>query len=250
MRGFITKSNLTTCVSFFFLLLVWKVASVIIGTDLLLPPPEKLVQSLAQIFTNEDFLLTLLFTLLRGVLAFVISLAIGLLFGILAGLSEVFYSLIRLWLISIRSTPVIAVILLAIIWFTTDYVPVFTGFLMMFPIICSSVIDGIRSIDRDLVEMAEVYRIRRITVIKEVYLPAITPFLVGGISNAMGIGWKAVIASEVLSQPEFAIGTMMHTAQTYLIVSEVIAWTIVAVAVSYLFEIMLRHIEKKSLSWR
>ena len=66
----------------------------------------------------------------------------------------------------------------------------------------------------------------------------------------MGFGWRAVIIGEVLSQPKFGIGTLMQTAQTYLIVNEVIAWTIIAVIISYFFELIIRRIEKLIVIWK
>jgi NitT/TauT family transport system permease protein len=59
-----------------------------------------------------------------------------------------------------------------------------------------------------------------------------------------------VIACEVLSQPHFAIGTGMQNAQTYLLVAEVLAWTLVAILLGYLFETLINRLEKKIIRWR
>jgi NitT/TauT family transport system permease protein len=120
----------------------------------------------------------------------------------------------------------------------------------MFPFITTNVSDGIRSIDRDLVTMAEFYKVKRERIIRELYIPAITPFIVSGASSALGIGWRAIIIGEVLSQPEYGIGTMMQNAQTFLNIDAVIAWTIVAVLISYGFEKIIRLIERKFITWR
>jgi NitT/TauT family transport system permease protein len=145
---------------------------------------------------------------------------------------------------------VISLILLALIWFKVDYVAIFIAFLTMFPFICTNVIDGIKNADRDLIEMAQVYKIKHTKIIKEVYLPAITPFIFSGASSAMGFGWRAIIIGEVLSQPQFGIGTLMQSAQTYLLVKEVIAWTIIAIVISSVFELIIRKIEKAIIIWK
>ena len=174
----------------------------------------------------------------------------GVSFGIFAGINKYFEAFLNPILVTIRSTPVISLILLALIWFKVDYVAIFIAFLTMFPFICTNVIDGIKNVDSDLIEMSRVYKISQSKIIKEVYLPAISPFIFSGASSAMGFGWRAIIIGEVLSQPQFGIGTFMQTAQTYLIVSEVIAWTIIAVTISYLFELIIRKIEHLILVWR
>ena len=109
--------------------------------------------------------------------------------------------------------------------------------------------DGMKSVDPSLVEMAEFYKVGRRRIIREVYVPAIAPFIYSGISSAIGIGWRAIIVGEVLSQPKYGIGTRMQTAQTFLNVDALIAWTIIAVLLSYGFESLLRVSERRTVRW-
>jgi NitT/TauT family transport system permease protein len=153
-------------------------------------------------------------------------------------------------LVTIRSTPVISLILLALIWFDVNQVPVFIALLTMFPFICTNVIDGIRNVDENLIEMAQIYNVSQGRIIKDIYLPAISPFIFSGASSAMGFGWRAIIIGEVLSQPQYGIGTFMQNAQTYLLVDKVIAWTVIAIILSYIFENLIRFIQKKTIVWR
>jgi NitT/TauT family transport system permease protein len=129
-------------------------------------------------------------------------------------------------------------------------VPVFIAVLTMFPIICTNIIDGIRNVDHDLIEMSKTYQVRTNRIIREVYLPSISPFLTSGISNALGFGWRAIIIGEVLSQPGFGVGVQMQNAQIFLQVSELIAWTLIAILVSSLFESIIRLAEKKLVYWK
>lgn len=76
------------------------------------------------------------------------------------------------------------------------------------------------------------------------------PFIISGASSAMGIGWRAIIIGEVLSQPKYGIGTKMQSAQTYLNVEAVIAWTLIAIIISFAFEKIIRLYEKRVLKWR
>jgi len=250
MKTFITKNRITGIYSIAFLLFLWKAVSLFVASELIVPAPEKTFRVMLGFFTSETFVPAIYFTILRGTAGFLISLVLGIITGTLAGLNRTFAAVIKPVLVTIRSTPVISIILVALIWFTTDLVPVFIGFLIMYPIISTNVTEGIRSMDPGLVEMAKTYRVRPLRILSEVYIPAITPFITGGISNAVGIGWKAIIASEVLSQPRFAIGTQMHNAQSYLLVTELIAWTVVAVTVSYIFETFIRFFEKRTIVWR
>ena len=107
-----------------------------------------------------------------------------------------------------------------------------------------------RNVDNKLIDMAKFYKISQKRIVTEVYIPAIAPFVTSGISSAVGIGWRAIIVGEVLSQPEFGIGMSMHTAQSFLNVDVLIAWTFVAILLSFLFEQIIRFAERKIIRWR
>ncbi|PLX10989.1 MAG: ABC transporter permease [Marinilabiliales bacterium] len=242
--------RIISIISILLLIGLWKFASVLYASELILPSPESTLVATLKLFISENFLKIIGATIFRGIIGFIISFILGVSLGIFAGINKYFEAFLNPILVTIRSTPVISLILLALIWFKVDYVAIFIAFLTMFPFICTNVIDGIKNVDSDLIEMSRVYKISQSKIIKEVYLPAISPFIFSGASSAMGFGWRAIIIGEVLSQPQFGIGTFMQTAQTYLIVSEVIAWTIIAVTISYLFELIIRKIEHLILVWR
>ncbi|HYX08797.1 MAG TPA: ABC transporter permease subunit [Bacteroidales bacterium] len=231
------------------ILIIWKGASMVTGSQFILPAPEKVVVDFINMLVTGSFYISISVTVLRGIAGFVIAFILALLLGILAGISPVFRTWFTPFLVIIRSTPVISVILLALIWFHTDTVPVFIAILTMFPILCNNIMDGISTVDQGLVEMANTYKVSNYRVIKEVYLPGTLPFLFSGVSSAMGFGWRAVIIGEVLAQPLHGIGTGMQLAQTYLMVSKVISWTVVAVLISMVFEKLIRRVESRVVVW-
>ena len=250
MKNIFSKNRIISLFSIILLISIWKIISVIYKSELILPSPESTIIATIKLFGSKNFTLVIGITILRGLIGFAISFILGVVLGVIAGINSSFNAFLKPILVTIRSTPVISLILLALIWFKVDMVPIFIAFLTMFPFICTNIIDGIKNVDHDLVEMAQVYKVSKINIIKKVYLPAITPFIFSGASSAMGIGWRAIIIGEVLSQPQFGIGTLMHTAQTYLLVNEVIAWTIIAIILSYLFEIIIRKVEKLIVVWK
>ena len=250
MKFSLSKTKIISFISVIILILIWDLASVLYKSELILPSPELTLITIFKLFGSKNFLLIVGLTIFRGIIGFIISFILGVGFGIFAGTNNSFYAFLKPILVTLRSTPIISLILLALIWFKVDYVPIFIAFLTMFPFICTNVIDGIRNVDHDLVEMAKTYNISQFRIIKEVHLPAITPFIFSGASSAMGIGWRAIIIGEVLSQPKFGIGTFMQMAQTYLLVNEVIAWTLIAILISSLFEMIIRRIERKIVVWK
>lgn len=250
MKNLFSKTSLISLLSVLILLGLWKFASIIYNSELILPSPESTIVSTFKLMLSKNFVKIIMSTILRGMIGFAISFILGVSLGIFAGINPLIEAFIKPILISIRSIPIISLILLALIWFRIDLVAIFIALLTMFPFICTNVIDGIKSVDQDLIEMSKIHQVENFKIIKEVYLPAITPFIFSGASSALGFGWRAVIIGEVLSQPKFGIGTLMQTAQSYLLVNEVIAWTIIAVFISYLFEWVIRKIEKAIVIWK
>ncbi len=148
----------TTFLSVLLYLIVWKILSLLIGREIILPPPELVIRQVVQLFQNKAVLSQVFPTMLRGLSGFALSFVLGILFGVAAGISKRFRWFLNPLLISIRSIPVLSLILLAIIWFRTELVPVFICFLVVFPILTGSVAAGVGRIDRELLEMAKIYR--------------------------------------------------------------------------------------------
>ena len=237
-------------ISIIVMLAVWEVVALRINSEQIMPGPWATLSATLRLFAEKDFLLVVGNTLLRGLIGFAIALVLGVGLGIWAGVNEKFEAFLKPWIVVMRSIPVVAFILLALIWFKSGSVPVFIGILTMFPMICTNVIEGIRNVDGKLVEMAKFYQISEKRIIREVYVPAIAPFVVSGISSAFGIGWRAIVIGEVLSQPEFGIGSRMHAAQSFLNVDVLIAWTLIAILISFLFEKIIRWGEKNLIKWK
>jgi len=243
------KYLLFSFLSVVILLIVWKIAAWYYANPFIVPSPVLTLRQTVETFLSEEFLSAIGATLLRGLVGFFIAFCLAVMIGIGAGISLGFDAFTRPFLVIIRSTPVISFILLALIWFKPENVPVFIGILTMFPILCFNIIDGIRSTNNELLEMAKVYGISKWTIIKDIHVPSLMPYLFTGLSNAAGFGWRAVIIGEVLSQPLYGVGTQMQLAQTYLKIPEVIAWTIVAVFTGYVFEMLIRILEKRIIFW-
>jgi len=250
MKISFTSRQYVSLVSVIIILVIWKFFSLYFNSEFVLPSPEKTLLTTLKLFVDDRFLVTVGTTILRSLTGFIVSFFLGLLAGIASGVNPYVDAFLRPVLVTIRSVPIIAIILLALIWLTPGTVPVFIAMLTMFPFICTNVSDGIRSVDRDLVQMAKFYRVENARIVKELYIPAIMPFIISGASSAMGIGWRAIITGEVLSHPRYGIGTLMQNAQTFLNVDVVIAWTIIAVVISYGFEKVIRWSERKLIIWR
>lgn len=244
------KHTWIVVISVAIMLLLWEVASLTLGSEQILPGPATTLKTTILLFAEKSFWTVIGSTILRGLIGFAIAVVAGIALGIVGGLKPKFDAFMQPWVVVMRSVPVVAFILLALIWFKSSSVPVFIGLLTMFPMIYSNIVNGIHNVDAKLIEMARFYQVSDRRIVTEVYIPAIAPYAVSGISNAVGIGWRAIIVGEVLSQPQYGIGTFMQSAQAFLQVDKVIAWTVIAVLLSFIFERLIRLGERKLLKWK
>ncbi len=246
MRGDLTgrsrERNTVLVLSVLVYLGVWELLSLLIGRSLILPGPAEVLRQTLGLLKSPGAWLHVGATSLRALGGFFLSLLLGILFGGAAGLSRRFQWFFDPLLITVRSIPVLSLILLAIIWFSTELVPLFICFLIAFPVIASSVAAGVREVDRDLLEVAAVYRKSRREVFRNITLPSMLPYLLSGLSTALGLTWKSVVAAEILSMPRRGLGTAMQTAQLQLDTAGLFAWTLVVVVLAGLSEVLIRRL--------
>jgi NitT/TauT family transport system permease protein len=216
----------------------------------LVPSPEETFFTFIQITFSKSSVINLLSTVLRGLAGFLIAFFLAFLLAILSDWKSGIYFFFNPLLIVLRSTPVVAFILLLLIWFETDRVPVIIAFITMFPIIYTNITKGLQEVDASLKEMIQVYKLSKTEILRSVYLPSISAFLFSGASTALGFGWRAIIIGEVLSQPIHGIGSRMREAYGYFEVKEVISWAIMAVLLSFVFEVLLSGLEKLTVKWK
>ncbi|HBC98046.1 MAG TPA: ABC transporter permease, partial [Clostridium sp.] len=171
---------------------------------------------------------------------------IGIVLGVIAGLNRLVEEILDPLIITMKATPVMSIIIIALIWFTSSHVVIFTAILICFPIVYTNVIQGIKSVDKGLIQMANVYKVKGKYLLKDIYLPSIKNYIVSGILMCLGIGWKVSVASEVLSTPNYSIGLNILNSKTTLETPELFAWTIVVVILSFTFEKIFKYYLSKN----
>lgn len=231
------------------LLVLWEAAARIIASPIIIPTPAATLEKLFRLVLTAGFWSAVGSTVVRGLLGFSISFAAAVVVGIAAGASSLVRSGVSPILTVLRATPVMSVILLALIWFRSNLVPVFVAFLMVFPILCGNVIEGVRNVDSGLLRMAGVYGVPKRRVVFEIYLPSALPYIIAAMTSAVGITWKVIVAAEVLSQPIHAVGTGLQLAKYRLDTAAVFAWTAVAIVLTALSERAVVWIDRR-IPWR
>ena len=207
--------------------LVWQAASMAVGSALLLPSPAAVLVRLAALLPDGGFWRAVWFSFCRIAGGFGAALVLGTALAFAAGRWPVVDVLLRPYVLAVKSVPVASFIILALIWMRTSALPLFISFLMVFPILYTNVLAGIRSADRELLEMARV----------------------AGSAAALGMSWKAGVAAEVIGVVGGSIGEKLYEAKIYLQTGDLLAWTAVIVALSALFERAVLALLRRCCRW-
>lgn len=107
---------------------------------------------------------------------------------------------------------------------------------MVLPVVYSNVLQGIKTTDMKLLEMAKVFRVTPVKKALYIYLPHLKPYILSACSVSLGLSWKAGIAAEVIGIPTGSIGEKLYQAKVYLSTPDLFAWTVVIIVISILFE--------------
>lgn len=234
-----------TTLAVLFWIAVWQVLSVFLDNSLLIASPLEVVHRMVELTQTTEFWVSIGVSLGRILIGYIVGAVTGVLFGVLGAKVPAVRILLSPLMAAIKSAPVTSFVILALVWIKSYELSAFIAFLMVFPMVYSSAIEGIRSADANLLEVARVYGFSKGKTVKLVYLPALRPFLLSSLSTAIGFAWKAGITGEIFALPKPAIGTMLYNAKIYLETLDVFCWTFVIIILSLLIETMVKKLLQK-----
>lgn len=217
-------------------IVVWTVLSAVVGEEIFLPSPLSTLRSLGTLIPTSSFWRAVAFTLSRVLLGIILSFISALILGVLSSFSTTLEIFLSPLVKAMRSVPVASIIILTLLWVKSRNLSVVISFLMVFPIIYSSVLSGMNDTSPLLLEMASNYSVTTWKRIRYIYIPSLFPYVKTGVRNAVGLAWKSAIAAEVIGLPSSSIGSSLYEAKVYLLTADLFAWTIVIVLLSSLFE--------------
>ena len=239
------SSGLLMTLAILFWIAVWQVLSVFLDNSLLIASPLAVVKRIAELAATVPFWASIGVSLGRILVGYAIGAAAGLMFGVLGTRFFPIHVLLSPLMAVIKSAPVTSFIILALVWIKSYELSAFIAFLMVFPMVYSSTMEGIRSVDPKLLEVAKVYGFPARKTVKLVYIPALRPFLLSSLSTAIGFAWKAGITGEIFALPKPAIGTMLYNAKIYLETLDGFCWTVVIIGLSLLIEALVKSLVRK-----
>ena len=224
-----------------FWLLVWQGASMALAAAyphgyLLLASPLSALVRLGELACTAAFWRAVGNSALHIFGGFLLSCVLAVLFAALSARFRAAREMLSPLVAAVKAVPVVSFIILALVWLDGRDLSLFISALMVFPPVYLNVLAGIDSADRQLLEMAAVFRVPFRRQLRGIWLPQVLPYFRAACSLALGLCWKAGAAAEVIGLPAGTIGERLYTAKVYFQTPDLFAWTAVIVAVSVVFE--------------
>ena len=226
-------------------LLIWEIASRLLNQGILLVSPILTAKRLFELAREWEFYRTILFSISQIILGFLSATILGVILAIWGNWSKRVEEFLQPLFGVMKAIPVASFIILCLVFLSSSKLSIFIVFLMVLPIMYTNVLQGIQRVDKNLIEMAQVFEVSLFRRIRYLYVPAIWPFFYTSCKVGIGFSFKSGIAAEVIGIPDGTIGEKLYESKIYLDTPDLFAWTIVIVVISILFEkIFIQVLEK------
>ncbi len=230
-------------------LLIWQLIGLVVDNKLLLVGPLQTLQSLIQLMVKGAFWQACFGSLLRITVGFVLGSLLGILLAIVSNRYQWLEEILAPVIILMKAVPVASFVVIILIWWGSEQLAMVISFFIVMPNLYVNTLEGLKSTDKQLLEMAQVFEVSALNRFFYIYRPALKPFLNSAIKIAAGMSWKSGVAAEVIGLPKYAIGEQLYMAKIYLDTAGVLAWTAVIIFLSLGFEKGIMWVWKCFCTW-
>lgn len=214
----------------------------------IMPSPIAILRTLYEVLTTETF--DVIATLLRLIIALACSLLIGTSLGVGMAMIASVRPYLRALIVIDTGIPAVSWILVAVFWFKNPEHRIFFILLVILvPFYALNILDGIRSMPKDWLEMCQCFRPSRWQVFRYLIFPHIVPYLLMTTKSVFGYATRMIIFAELIGATVGA-GARMGMAQATFHMDAVLAWTVLLVTFTLIAQYSVELLEKRLLKWR
>ena len=229
---------------------LWWGLSAWLGSEARLPSPPRVFQEILTILEG-DFWNQFWASIVRVGAGFVAAVLIGTPLGFAMGRSRYWGNFLQAPVVVAGSIPGLTYAVMAFVVFGISFWgPVLAVGLISMPYVAINVAEGVRGVDRGLIDMSTSYGRTERQVFRHVVVPSVLPFIFAGVRLSFSLAWKVGTLTEVFGSSK-GIGFQVRRNFQLFNMPAVIAWVLLFIVFMLLLErLVLVRMERRLFRWR
>ncbi|HEX9863591.1 MAG TPA: ABC transporter permease [Acidimicrobiia bacterium] len=229
---------------------LWWGLSAWLGSEARLPSPPRVFHEILTILEG-DFWNQFWASIVRVGAGFVAAVLIGTPLGFAMGRSRYWGNFLQAPVVVAGSIPGLTYAVMAFVVFGISFWgPVLAVGLISMPYVAINVAEGVRGVDRGLIDMSTSYGRTERQVFRHVVVPSVLPFIFAGVRLSFSLAWKVGTLTEVFGSSK-GIGFQVRRNFQLFNMPAVIAWVLLFIVFMLLLErLVLVRMERRLFRWR
>jgi NitT/TauT family transport system permease protein len=207
-------------------------ALVVIGNfrPFVLPGPGVVAARLVRAWSDGTIEPHVAATLVEILLGFAVGSGLAVIAGYVLARSRLAERLLSPYIVAAQATPILALAPLIALWFGNGLLPtvIICALIVFFPVAVATMV-GIRSVDRQLLEMARAFRATRSQVVTRLEVPGALPSIFGGLRVGATLAVIGAIIGE-WAGGDRGLGVLINLARGSLFDTPLLFATLVTIA--------------------
>ena len=237
--------------AFGLLLIGWEIASRVGWLDpFYAPAPSAVAGVMRTLFADPTFWTHLQATFTAAFIGLLGGLVLGVALGFAAALSPVVADVLEPVMVLLNAIPRVILAPLFVIWLGIDLASkIALALILVAVLIFFAVYSGIKEVDQRLVERVRTLGGGRAVLVREVYVPSVTAWVMGNLKIAVGFAFTGAVVGEFVASSR-GLGYLLQFAQSTYNASLTLALIVLIMTFVLVLFAVAERLERRLLRWR
>lgn len=214
------------------------------------PPPTRIWIALVALFTEGNVWPHLEATFSAALLGLILGVAVGIVLGVAAALTPRLAELLEPVMMLLNAIPRVILAPLFVIWLGIGLgSKVAVAFILVAVLIFFTVYTGIKEVDRRLVERVTTLGGGRSVLLREVYLPSVTAWILGNLKVSVGFAFTGAVVGEFVAATR-GLGYLLSFAQSTYNAALMMALILLIMGFVLVLFALAGALERRLVRWR
>ncbi|MCM3712534.1 ABC transporter permease [Halalkalibacter oceani] len=231
-------------------LLIWELTSGTLFNDFWISKPSAIIERIVTLSISGDLWFHVGFTLQQALIGLIIGMVLGTLLGIALASSNWMDKLLYPYMMALYSLPRVALAPLFVVWFGIGMSSkIIMVIAMVIFVAFYNAYEGVKNIDKDLLDMMKTHKAKKREVFTWVILPSITVWLLTSLRLNIGMALIGAVIAELIGSNR-GLGYYITYSSGLLDITGVFTGLVLIMILAVILEQLIVQSEKRLLKYR